>query len=213
MYASYPPQSFITEVVAAVYSLKADAASGAFQLVRSNGGAGSDVPVVDHVVRLTFDYYGDPQPPRLTGTPLADPVGPWTTYGAPPPLPGAEQATGGYPPGESCLFQVDPSSGEQTPRLQTLGTGGSNALVKLTAADFTDGPWCPDASNPNRWDADLLRIRSIVVTLRVQSANAALRGPAGILFANGGTARGVGRWLPDLESRFRVTPRNLNVSR
>ena len=48
---------------------------------------------------------------------------------------------------------------------------------------------------------------------RMQSANAALRGPAGLLFANGGRATGVSRWLPDLQVTFQVTPRNLNLDR
>ena len=61
----------------------------------------------------------------------------------------------------------------------------------------------------NRWDADLLRIRKIGVTLRVQAANAAMRGPASVLFAHGGTSRSGNRWLPDLQVRFEVTPRNL----
>jgi hypothetical protein len=47
------------------------------------------------------------------------------------------------------------------------------------------------------------------VTLRVQSAIASLRGPAGTLFRNGGTARGSDRYVPDVEVRFDVTPRNL----
>jgi hypothetical protein len=53
----------------------------------------------------------------------------------------------------------------------------------------------------------------VAVTVRMQSANAALRGPAGLLFANGGRATGVSRWLPDLQVSFQVTPRNLNLDR
>ena len=96
------------------------------------------------------------------------------------------------------------------PRLAVLDAGGgATALVKLTSAELTDGPWCPDPTNANRWDADLLRIRRIGVTLRVESANAALRGPAGVLFAHGGTSRNGNRWLPDQQITFQVTPRNL----
>jgi hypothetical protein len=80
-------------------------------------------------------------------------------------------------------------------------------------AQLTDGPWCPDAMNPNRWDADLLRIRKIAVTLRVESAVEALRGPAGTLFVHGGTSRGGHRFAPDQEVRFQVSPRNLNLGR
>ena len=87
-------------------------------------------------------------------------------------------------------------------------------MVPLTAAQLTDGPWCPNDVNANRWDADLLRIRKIGVTLRVQSAVAALRGPAGVLFAN---RRHVTRrqpvGCPDQEIRFQISPRNLNPGR
>jgi hypothetical protein len=86
-------------------------------------------------------------------------------------------------------------------------------LVPLEPATFTDGPWCPDAVNPNRFDADLLRIRRIVVTLRVESAAASLRGPAGPLFARGGTASTAHGLVPDQEIRFDVTPRNMNLLR
>ena len=86
-------------------------------------------------------------------------------------------------------------------------------MVPLTAAQLADGPWCPNGVNANRWDADLLRIRKIGVTLRVQSAVAALRGPAGVLFTNGGTSRGGSKWVPDQEIRFQVSPRNLNPGR
>ena len=102
----------------------------------------------------------------------------------------------------------------RSPRLEVLGASGSgSALVPLADTQLTDGPWCPDETNANRWDADLLRIRKIGVTLRVQAANAALRGPAGVLFANGGTSRSRNRWLPDLQVRFDVTPRNMEFGR
>jgi hypothetical protein len=90
-----------------------------------------------------------------------------------------------------------------------LGAGGS-VLLNAAQLDGSDGgPWCPDAAADNRWDADLLRIRAVEVTLRIESANAALRGPAGLLFAHGGTSSVGNRWLPDAEMRFQVAPRNL----
>jgi hypothetical protein len=117
-------------------------------LIQYDGTENADVPVLDHVVGLTFEYYGDPMLPGLT---------------------------------------------------------------PVTAAELTDGPWRPDGASPDRWDADLLRIRSVGVTVRVEAALAALRGPAGLLFTNGGTAREASRWIPDQEIRFRVSPRNLNL--
>ena len=118
-----------------------------------------------------------------------------------------------YPEGENCAFTVD-ASGNRVPRLAILGDGSNaHALVRLTEAQLSDGPWCPDAASPDRFDADLLRIRAIAVTLRVQAALAALRGPAGTLFANAGTSANGSRWVPDQEVRFEVAPRNLNLAR
>jgi hypothetical protein len=100
----------------------------------------------------------------------------------------------------------------QIARLATL-PGDYASLVKLEAEWFADGPYCPDEDSAKRWDADLLRIRRIEVTLRVQSAAAALRGPQSALFAIGGTSRSGDRWVPDQEIRFQVSPRNLNLGR
>ena len=58
---------------------------------------------------------------------------------------------------------------------QTLAS--INGLSTLTAAQLVDGPWCPDAINPTRWDADLLGIRRVAITIRVEAALSALRGP------------------------------------
>jgi prepilin-type N-terminal cleavage/methylation domain-containing protein len=82
--------------------------------------------------------------------------------------------------------------------------------IGLDNARFEDGPWFPNATDSHRFDADLLNIRLVRVTLRVQAARAALRGPAGVLFVNGGTAISRERYLPDREIRFDVTPRNLD---
>jgi hypothetical protein len=187
------------------YWLKTDAAMSTYQLMMSDG-SNLDVPVVDHVVGLAFEYFGDPQPP-LMRRPLTDPSGPWTTYGARP----AATAGGAFGPGENCLFLND-GSPVPAPRLDTLGPPGS-ALVPLTAARLTDGPWCPDQFSSSRWDADLLRVRRIAVTIRIEAATAALRGPAGALFAHGGTSRGGIRWVPDAIARFEIAPRNLAVGR
>ncbi len=80
----------------------------------------------------------------------------------------------------------------------------------LPPATFVDGPWLPDATSPQRFDANLLQIRKVDIKLRVQSAVRALRGPAGVLFTASGTSRSGRRWLPDAEVRFSVRPRNIN---
>ena len=91
-----------------------------------------------------------------------------------------------------------------------LAAGAS--LVRLTPQLLTDGPWCPGAAAARRFDADLLRLRRVRVTLRVQAASAALRGK-GDLFARPGTSPGDRRYVPDQEIRFDVSPRNLNLGR
>jgi hypothetical protein len=128
------------------YFVKSDPANQTFDLMHYDGTGNPDVPVLEHVVDLTFEYYDE-------------------------------------------------------------------TLAPLTAAVLTDGPWRPDEADPNRWDVDLLRIRAIAVTLRVETALPSLRGPAGLLFRNGGTSRGGGRWLPDQEIRLQIAPRNLSLVR
>ena len=205
---TYKAGSRVVEAVTHTYFLKTNAATQVTQLMRSDGSTNAGVPIADNVVGLRFDYDGDPQPPVLI-RPVTDPRGPWTTYGPKPPAPGARTTT--WPAGENCAFHVDAASGRQVSRLIPLGT--SAALVRLSAAQLTDGPWCPDEASANRWDADLLRIRRIGVTLRLQSAAAALRGPAGVFFSHGGTSRAADTWVPDLEVQFQVTPRNLGLGR
>jgi hypothetical protein len=207
-----PHTSTVVQARSIVYSLKIDAA-GTYQLVSSDGG-GADVPVVDHLVALAFEYYGDSQPPALSDSGDSGPGAARTTYGPAPPALGEQISTGDYPAGENCTFAIDPGSGLQVPRLEVLGSSpGTSAIVPLASTQLTDGPWCPDATNVNRWDADLLRIRKIRVTLRVQAANAALRGPASVLFAHGGSSKNAYRWLPDLQVKFDVAPRNLAFGR
>lgn len=126
-------------------------------------------------------------------------MAPATTYGPKPVASGVA----------SCTFSA---ATPPAPLLPALGDG-SQRLVELTEAELAGGPFCPDDGNSNRWDADLLRIRRIGVTVRVQSAAAALRGPAGALFAHPGTSQSSAKWLPDQEIHFDVSPRNLNLGR
>jgi hypothetical protein len=150
-----PPRIFsagtpIVEARMRTYYLKVDRSAQTSQLMQYDGTANADLPVLDHVVGLAFDYYAAP------------------------------------------MF--------------------SGTFARLDAAELTDGPWRPDAASADRWDADLLRIRAVGVTIRLEAALVALRGPAGALFANGGTAVDAGRWIPDQEMHFLVAPRNLNLS-
>jgi hypothetical protein len=203
---AYAANSNVTQVKTATYYLKTDNAARTYQLMYYDG-YDTDLPVVDDVVALEFEYWGDPNPPQLTGRALTDNIGPWTTYGPKPPPLGV--ARGGWPAGENCAFRVQ--NGQHVPRLADLGLG--SAQVRLTQAMLTDGPWCPDANKPNRFDADLFRVQRIRVRMRVQTAKDNLRGPVGALFQRGGTATSNYRFVPDQEIRFDIAPRNLNLGR
>lgn len=204
---AYPAGTAISEIRVGSYLLKTDAQARTYQLMRHDGWA-TELPLVDEVVGLEFRYFGSAAPPQLTGAPLGVPPGPWTTYGPAPPAVGLSR--GPWPAGENCAFRVE--NDVQVPRLETISPGGLT-LVELTPAVLTDGPWCPDPLSPQRFDADLLRVRRVHASLRVQSALASLRGPAGTLFARGGTARAGDRYVPDLIVQFDVTPRNMNLAR
>ncbi len=199
---SYGPNSWITQAHTVTYYLKSSDATSTWQLMMYDGDL-TDTPVVDNVVGLSFEYYGEPAPPQLR-KPLADA----TTYGPKPPPLGVNNGLG-WPDGENCVFMV--SGGQQIPRLPDLAPG-STGLVPLTAGMLTDGPWCPNTTSAARWDADLLRIREVRVRIRVQVAPKMLRG-TGALFSKPGTAKGGTMWVPDQEIRFDVAPRNLNLGR
>lgn len=197
--AAHPVGTRLVEADVRTYFLKADRASAVPQLVRYDTGAGADVPVVDHVASLRFELFGDGAPPLMTST--GWPVRLRPSYGPTPPEAGVVGSA--YPAGENCTFVRD-ADGALQPRLPELGPPTS--LVAIDASLLTDGPWCPDSTDPNRWDADLLRVRQVKVTLVVEASLAALRGPAGPLFTRGGTARG-NRFVPDRIAEFVVAPR------
>ena len=188
----YAPGSWIVAGVSRSYFLRAEPSGAAFQLMRDDGGGGGAAPVVDHVVQLAFEYFGEPRPP-------ARPL---------PPEP--DRQTTLYPAGENCLFVRD-GEANAVPRLPRLAAGED--LLRLTASQLTDGPWCPDSSTPNRFDADLFRIRRVGVTIRIESAIDAFRGPAGPLFSRRGTSTTARRYLPDQTVRLEIAPMNLGLGR
>jgi len=197
-YTGYDPATTkIVQAANVVYYLNA----ATNQLMLYDGTLNPDVPVVDNVVGLNFEYYGDPQPP-LIKNPTAVSTSWVTTYG-PRPTQGVA----------NCVFD---GSVQPLPLLPTLGAANSG-LVQLTAAQLNGteagAQWCPNVASTNRYPAALLRIRKIVAKVRVQAALASLRGPASVLFTNGGTSTSSIKWVPDQEIRFQVTPRNLNLGR
>ena len=138
-----------------------------------------DEALVDNVVDLRFDYFGDPNPPTL-------------------PKPAAGEA--------NCLYDA---AGNYLNPPVLAATEGS--LAELTAATLSDGPYC--GSGDNQFDRDLLRVRKVRVTLRLQAGPASLRGTDATLFMNPGTAKGGDRYVPDYRLSFDVSPRNLNLAR
>lgn len=173
-FSSYPAGSFVAQGQRDVYWH--DPSS---RQLRHYDGYLTDVPVVDNVVSLTLEYFGDPQPPA------------W-----PKPPPGVA----------NCLYD---SSGNRLPGLVTLTTQGGS-LAPLSLSMLTDGPWC--GAGDNRFDADLLRVRAVSVSLRVQASQAVYRG-TGTDFANPGSNRNVLRAVADYVATMAVTPRNLSLPR
>jgi hypothetical protein len=113
---------------------------------------------------------------------------------SPAPLPGTA----------NCVLDADGS-----PRLPVLATA-NGSLVELPPQRLTDGPWCGDR---RPFDADLLRVRKVRVTLRTQSASPAFRGTNVTMFRRPGSAAGGERFIPDFETTFDVAPPNLGFRR
>jgi pilin/secretion family protein with methylation motif len=204
---AYSAGSSISQVAAYTYWLKLDDVAGNYQLMKYDGYQ-SDMPIIDNVVGLSFEYYGDPNPAYLRPGML-----PATTYGPAPPALGVDNDADLWGAGENCAFQV--VGGLQVPRMASLGSANGR-LVKLTQEQLTDGPWCPDQNFSAKYDVDLFRIRRVRVSLRVQVADASLRGGVGSeagLFTKFGTSKGGERFVPDQEIKFDIAPRNMNLGR
>jgi prepilin-type N-terminal cleavage/methylation domain-containing protein len=134
-------------------------------------GARSDVPLVDHVAALQFEYYGDPRPDSV-------------------PVPAAGES--------NCAYAGSPP----VPLLANLGGAGP----KLMSANvLTDGPAC--GQPPYRFDADLLRIRRLSFTIRLEAESGEFRG--GAAFSTSGVSRSSTRMVTDQQTTVDVAPRNL----
>jgi len=195
------PGALAGAVEVRAYSLKPDAASNALQLRRGYGGS-SDSPLVDQVTGLSFAYLAEAAPPMVRAGGSPDDRS--TTYGPLPPPVGTDNVDDAWPAGENCVFRLEGT--RQVSRLEALPPD-VYGLATVPIAALNDGPWCPDAASPNRWDADLLRIRVVRVALRVQPSSPAVRGvvagPGSLVLP-----LDAGRWVPDLEVRFDVALRN-----
>lgn len=168
-------------------------------------GKETALPVLDDVVALGFEYFGESKPPRILPDDDPDDSIVPVTYGPAPPQMTVDDPEDRWGAGENCTIEV--VDGKQATRLPSLGGAAS---VPLAAAILTDGPWCPDVAHPDRFDADLLRIRRVRVRLRLQ-ARTPFRGAANLLFTHRGTASDVRWYVPDREVRIDVAPRNWNA--
>jgi type II secretory pathway pseudopilin PulG len=212
---TYSAGSYITAVESHTYYLNANE-----NRLYHYDGYQTNLPMVDNVVGLRFEYFGEPMPPMLR-KPVTDPTGPWTTYGPKPPPVGSDPSSDDWGAGENCAFML--SGGLQVGRLDDWLAGEpEGTLVPIPYEELSNGPWCPGYANskgeelPNRFDADMLRVRKIRVTVRVQVGSESLRGanPAGqTLFVNPGTSRTATGYIGDQEIRFEVAPRNMNIGR
>jgi prepilin-type N-terminal cleavage/methylation domain-containing protein len=146
--------------------------------LRHYDGYLTDVPVVDNVVGLSFEYFGDPAPPLLPKPPVGT---------------------------DTCLYDV-----AGNPKPMAILTAPLGSLAPLPLSMLGDGPWC--GAGGTQFDADLLRIRMIRITIRIQATPAAFRS-ADLRFARAGTSRDARRHLPDLVMTEMVSPRNLNLGR
>jgi hypothetical protein len=96
------------------------------------------------------------------------------------------------------------------PPVPLLAQLGTVTLAPVPLGQFTDGPYC--GVFPNRFDADLLRIRRVRVRLRVQAALQQSRG-SGIHYSNAGSADSELSTVRDFELTFETTPRNMHPTR
>jgi type II secretory pathway pseudopilin PulG len=82
-------------------------------------------------------------------------------------------------------------------------------LRPLSLTELSDGPIVGES--PHSFDADLLRIRLVRVTLRLQATADEVRGAGGWFVRPGRSASGYS-FVPDLEVTFDVAPRNVVAS-
>ena len=117
----YYAGAWITRVESHTYYLNEVPATNTYQL-RHYDGYQTDLPVADNVVDFRVEFFGDPLPPQIV-RPVADLVGPWTTYGPKPPAIGIDNDKDTWGSGENCVFHVDGTSGLQVARPQIADAG------------------------------------------------------------------------------------------
>jgi hypothetical protein len=194
--APYEIGAAVASVVITTYGLRPEA-DGSQRLVRMMAG-GPEQPLLQHVVGFEVHMMATSSP-TAASTDDSTP-----TYGPTPPPPGIDDPRDAWGPGENCMFSRD-GNGRLIAR---LAPSASSSLVALSSSSLADGPWCADALDPLRYDADLLRIRLVELRVRVEAASAVWRGPVARLFRRPGNERNAARWVPDVELRALVRLRN-----
>jgi hypothetical protein len=92
------------------------------------------------------------------------------------------------------------------PPVSILANLGGDAPKQMDASLLSDGPAC--GQPPYQFDADLLRIRRVSFTVRMEAESAEFRA-RGIRFRSPGVSRASARSVPDLQTTVDVTPRNM----
>lgn len=192
------------------YDIFTIAASGPGQLLAPAGAVSTAYPAGSPVVRvIQRTYYLDRAGSRLmvydgdaSDLPLVDHVVDLRVAYFADPAP--DSVPGPPAEGSTCVYAAGP------PPVPLLADLGGLALKRLAPAQLTDGPVCGHA--PNRFDGDLLRVRRIAVTLRLEAEAAEVRG-AGAGFLRPGWATDSKRYVPDQQVTFDVSPRNMGATR
>ena len=193
---SFEAGAVVAAAVTTTYGLRSET-DGSHRLVRISV-AGAEQPVLQHIVAFEVHVMAAVAPMA----PAIDEGHP--TYGPLPPAPAVDDVRDNWGAGENCTFMRD-GDGRLLARLPPTSVG---SLSPLETSSLHDGPWCSDATDAGRFDADLLRIRLVELRLRVEAASALWRGPAARLFRRPGTERNAARWVPDVELRLAVRLRN-----
>ena len=204
----FPAGSLLIPVDVVCFFLRRGTAEEGLQLMTGDGDQW-ELPLVDHLTGLTFDLLGDPRPPRLGSAGGPSPSA--ATYGPNPPPLGDDTLTDDWPAGENCTFLA--VAGGQSSRLPALSAGAGTNLVPLPASMLTDGPWCPDGSAANRYDADLLRVRAVRVTIQAEATSGAARGADTRLFLHPGSSHDRSGVASDQKVVIDVVPRALQAGR
>lgn len=157
--------------------------------LRRYDGIATDLPVLDNVVGLEFEYFGDPNPPLEPRPATVGEANCIYNIGFTPVMPTLAATTGSLVRLDPALFTNGPWCGAGTNMFDAdlLRIRQVRARLRVQASDASMRPRATELSANPRLAA---------------------------LFARPGHgSAGGATFVPDYELRFEVTPRNLNLSR